>query len=251
MAKENAAALRIQSMARGRASRRASELMIKRGRMADRLAKQLKAEAERKYALWLEADEILRKERERLAGRRIEIEHNTAALMVQSAWRGRVARAEFRRIQKKFDAEIATAKANQIQYAWRNHAGRKKLRKLNEWYNGELRVEASIMMQQHSRGMLARLRYKNAKDDKERRHQSSIIVTSHWRGYVARKHYRALLKEKREKIEEQAAIVIQCAWRSKQFRKRVKTKEEEKRAALEKKVSLLEALSAATTHFAP
>ena len=213
--------------------------MIKRRRMADRLAKQLKAEAERKYALLLEADEILRKEREKLAGRRIEIEHNTAALMVQSAWRGRVARATFRRVREKYDAEIATAKANQIQYAWRNHAGRKKLHKLNDWYNGKLQVEASIIMQQHSRGMLARVRYKNAKDEKERRRQSSIIVTSHWRGYVARKHYRALLKEKREKIEEQAAIVIQCAWRSKQFRKRVKSLEDKKRAELEEQVSLI------------
>ena len=149
MAREKAAALRIQSLARGRASRRASALMIKRRRMADRLAKQLKLEAERKYALLLEADEILRKERDRLAARRIEIEHNTAALMVQSAWRGRVARAEFRRIQKKFDAEIAIAKANQIQFAWRNHAGRKKLHKLNEWYNEKLQNEASIIMQQH------------------------------------------------------------------------------------------------------
>ena len=235
--KENAAALRIQSLARGRASRRASALMIKRRRMADRLAKQLQAEAERKYALQLQADEILRKERETLAVRRIEIENNTAALMVQSAWRGRLARAEFRRIRKKYDAEIANAKATQVQFAWRNHAGRKKLHKLNQWYNNKLREEASVIVQQHSRGMLARMRYKNAKDEKERRHQASIIVTSQWRGFVARKHYRVLVAEKEAKIREQAALVIQCAWRSRKARKHVDKLMEERQKLLEEQVS--------------
>ncbi len=219
--RQNSAAIIIQSRHRGFRSRRASAMRIKRARIADRLAQQMAAAARRRKALEDEAARVLARERARLADQLLEIERNTASLMVQSAWRGRMARRRFHDIRVEYDAKIQEARATQIQFAWRNRVGRKKLRKLEAWYAGKLQDQASRVIQQHTRGTLARMRFKAAKTEKERERQAAIMLESAWRMHAERRKYRAILAEKQREKERLAALCVQCAWRARRSRDRV------------------------------
>ena len=117
--KSNAAAMLVQSTWRGHDSRVKSKYMLERAKIVDRLAKQLAKAAQDRWLMEQQAERLLEEERRRMKEMRREIENNQACLMVQSAWRGQIARKDFNKIRKEYDIQISHEKANQIQYAWR------------------------------------------------------------------------------------------------------------------------------------
>ena len=101
--KQNAAAILVQSKWRGHDSRVKSKYMLERAKVVDRLGKQLAQAAHNRWLMEQEALRMLEEEKRIMKDKRLVIEHHQAALMVQSAWRGQVARKEFNTIRKNDD----------------------------------------------------------------------------------------------------------------------------------------------------
>ena len=104
--KQNAAAILVQSTWRGHDSRVKSKYMLERAKVVDRLGKQLAQAAHNRWLMEQEALRMLEEEKRIMKDKRLVIEHHQAALMVQSAWRGQVARKEFNTIRKRTVAMV-------------------------------------------------------------------------------------------------------------------------------------------------
>ena len=105
--KQNAAAILVQATWRGHDSNNRSRAALERAKIVDRLAKQLAADAHNRWLMEQESERMLNEEKILMKEKRLQIEHNQACLMVQSAWRGQVARKEFNSIRKEYDVKIS------------------------------------------------------------------------------------------------------------------------------------------------
>ena len=196
---------------------------------------QLEEEALKRRKAKADAEEILAQlvlERKKME---LQAELESAAIMVQAAWKGVMARKEFTRIRKEYDAKIATEKARMIQFGWRRHCGRSKLAKLEQWYNEKIRTEAAVVVQQHVRGTMARMLYSRKKDKKSK----ILMIQCSWRRSIARHRASRLREEKLNALRLQKAIMISCSWRQKLARKHVQRLREEKRALLEEESAIV------------
>ena len=111
------------------------------------------------------------------------MERNNAATMVQCAFRGKLARKEFRRIRDEYNVKIDKESAMMVQHAWRNRMARNKLNKLAAWYDGKIREQSAIIVQTHVRGTLARMQIKHMKDGRD--YAAATMIQSAYRRRLA------------------------------------------------------------------
>nr|CAD7425632.1 unnamed protein product [Timema monikensis] len=171
----------------------------------------------------------------------IELRCTTAALTIQTLWRGYCARKHVRAMkeeityQKELHRETA---ALTIQTFWRGYCARKHVRAMKEeiTYQKELHRETSALtIQTLWRGYCARKHVRAMKEEityqKElRRETSALTIQTFWRGYCARKHVRAMKEEityQKELRRETSALTIQTFWRGYCARKHVRAMKEE------------------------
>ena len=220
------AAIRLQSNWRGCLGRnRAGDFKKKKDR-ADYLASMLKERATIRARLEWETQQLIEREKERLRYEKLMMEHNNAAVMVQSAFRGKLARKEFRRIRKEYNVKIDKESAVMIQHAWKNRMARNKLNKLAKWYDDKIKEQSAVIVQTHVRGTLARMQIKHMKDGRD--YAAAQMIQCAYRRRLARRKVEELKKEKHDKMLEQRCIAIQCAWRQKVARSHVKQLKQER-----------------------
>eukprot|EP00947_MAST-08B_sp_MAST-8B-sp1_P003611 g3611.t1 len=164
---------------------------------------------------------------------------DNAAVMIQTAFRGNLARAEFARKRKEYDAKIRTENATMIQSAWRGRAAQKRVAAIKKEYDEKIANEKAVLIQRLARGKLARLAFQNAKTEEEKEAAAALMLQCAWRSRQARTKVAALTKEKYDKMAEDAAIMVQCAWRSKKAREKVNQLKAEKQAALEEQAAIM------------
>ncbi|NXP19609.1 ASPM protein, partial [Scytalopus superciliaris] len=112
-----------------------------------------------------------------LCSRLLDLRHETrAARLIQSAWRNYRLKRELKLSQEKDKA------ARIIQKSAINFLSRRRILK---------RVNATISIQKHWRGYLARMTFFSLKKAKleETRSKSATVIQAYWRGYSARKRY--------------------------------------------------------------
>nr|CAD7392594.1 unnamed protein product [Timema cristinae] len=171
----------------------------------------------------------------------IELRRTTAALTIQTLWRGYCARKHVQAMKE----EIAYQKelhrettALTIQTFWRGYCARKHVRAMKEeiTYQKELHRETSALtIQTLWRGYCARKHARAMKEEityqKElRRETSALTIQTFWRGYCARKHVWAMKEEityQKELHRETSALTIQTFWRGYCARKHVRAMKEE------------------------
>ncbi|KAL2609153.1 hypothetical protein R1flu_027726 [Riccia fluitans] len=115
-----------------------------------------------------------------------------AAIKIQAAWRGRMARKEYENLRKEA-AAVCIQKHVRRWLAQRSYARTRK---------------ATVYVQAGVRGMIARKEYRRRKQTR-----AAIIIQTRYRGYKARSDYKKLRK---------AALVVQCHWRGRVARLELK-----------------------------
>ena len=134
------------------------------------------------------------------------MEHNNAAVMVQSAFRGKLARKEFRRIRKEYNVKIDKESAVMIQHAWKNRMA-SKLNKLAKWYDDKIKEQSAVGVQTR-RGTLARMQIKHMKDGRD--YAAAQMMQCAYRRRLARRKVEELKKEKHDKMLEQRYSYTMC-----------------------------------------
>ncbi|KAG2446380.1 hypothetical protein HXX76_000965 [Chlamydomonas incerta] len=200
------AAVLIQAAWRGHATRVAAA-EARRLRQAELLAA---AEAARQRD-----QELLEAEAAALELRKME----TAAVVVQAAWRGRLARACVEQERQQIRAlqwRRAEAVALRVQAAWRGLVARRRVERL--------RVAAAAARAAEEEARL-RLEEEEEAAEQARQEAAATKVQAGWRGSRARASFKALRDERRAaeaavaaaaeqaQREGAAAVVLQSAWR--------------------------------------
>nr|CAD7400031.1 unnamed protein product [Timema poppensis] len=172
---------------------------------------------------------------------RIEFRRATAALTIQTFWRGYCARKHVQAMKKEMAYQIELRRETAaliIQTLWRGYCAWKHVRSMKKEmaYQIELRREtAALIIQTFWRGYFARKHVRAMKKEiayQIELHQETAALTiqTFWRGYCARKHVRAMKKEIAYQIElcrETAALTIQTFWRGYCARKHVRSMKKE------------------------
>ncbi|CAH0771094.1 unnamed protein product [Bemisia tabaci] len=208
LAKQNAAASKIQALWRG-VSLRIKFPTIRKQLIQERVERTKAAvviqKHWRRYFLqraYQQKLEVLRKKRD------------TAAVVVQKHWRRYVVQNKFReliRIERERRHEAAVV----LQKHWRRHLAEKQYQKLLqiEW---EKKNKAAVVLQKHWKRYVAQRGYheklvalqelRRIAAEQEKKNIAAVTLQKHWKRYIAQKKYQEQLTALRRK---KAAIVLQ------------------------------------------
>ncbi|KHJ88631.1 hypothetical protein OESDEN_11573 [Oesophagostomum dentatum] len=197
-ARRKAAAILIQSHYRGWKTRREFKKLLEEQRLEEEQSRREFAACKiQSYFRMLLARKALEKKKEEKL--RLEKAREAAATVIQSRYRGWVARRNYKQLLEKRRLEQERMKresaACKIQKAYRAHLLRRKSReeRREQWRRIE---NAVIGIQKYARGMLARRRVAELIAFRMDYLHKVVVIQNYVRGFLARRRFKKMLEER-------------------------------------------------------
>ena len=109
-----------------------------------------------------------------------------SAVVVQSVFRGNLARRKMRFAKAKYDSRIRSEGAKAIQNRFRGFMARKEIKNARERMREAQKEGSAMVIQSAYRGRIARNKLRRAKQKKEKRYAAALRLQAWWRGCVGR-----------------------------------------------------------------
>ncbi|KAL6740326.1 hypothetical protein Aduo_013693 [Ancylostoma duodenale] len=208
--RRNAAAITIQSLFRTYLAKKNLEKLREEKALREKHEFERRTKAAvviQSYIRMFIARKVLEKLKHEKA--RHEAIRDAAAIVVQTRWRGWIARCKLKEMQEKRRLEQERRKRDQaactIQRAYRAYRLREEARAMRRerWLQTE---KAVIGIQRYVRGMLARKRVAEKAAERQKYVGSVVLVQSRVRGFLARCRTRKMLAERERQRAENDAV---------------------------------------------